>query len=160
MTGEYGNKIFDQVLVNGNDPNQNFGYFPAVFNYAHIGLIDPAGSASDINNVYITNPGTNITRISQASGNENTSFSDRYIQDGSFLKCKSIALGYNFSQSLLSKIHLKSLRIYANVTNVFTITKYTGYDPEIGSWNPFAAGIDNGYYAQPRVYSIGANISL
>jgi hypothetical protein len=110
--------------------------------------------------VYITNPGTNITRISQASGNQNTSFSDRYIQNGSFLKCKSIALGYNFSPSLLSKIRLKSLRLYANVTNVFTITKYTGYDPEIGSWNPFAAGIDNGYYAQPRVISIGANISL
>lgn len=160
MAGEYGNKIFDQVLVNGNDPNQNFGYFPSVFNYSRIGLINPAGSASDINNVYITNPGTNITRISQASGNENTSFSDRYIQDGSFLKCKSMALAYNFSPALLSKIHLKSLRIYANVTNVFTITKYKGYDPEIGSWNPFAAGIDNGYYAQPRVYSIGANISL
>jgi TonB-linked SusC/RagA family outer membrane protein len=160
MTGEYGNKIFDQVLVNGNDPNQNFGYFPAVLNYARIGLIDPTGSASDINNVYITNPGTNITRISQATGNQNTSFSDRYIQNGSFLKCKSIAVGYNFSPSLLSKIRLKSLRLYANVTNVFTITKYTGYDPEIGSWNPFAAGIDNGYYAQPRVFSIGANISL
>jgi len=160
MAGEYGNKIFDQVLVNGNDPNQNFGYFPSVFNYARIGLINPTGSASDINNVYITNPGTNITRISQASGNENTAFSDRYIQDGSFLKCKSIALGYNFSPALLSKIRLKSLRLYANVTNVFTITKYKGYDPEIGSWNPFAAGIDNGYYAQPRVYSIGANISL
>ena len=160
MAGEYGNKIFDQVLVNGNDPNQNFGYFPSVFNYARIGLIDPAGSASDINNVYITNPGTNITRISQASGNENTTFSDRYIQNGSFLKCKNIALGYNFSPVLLAKIHLKSLRLYANVTNVFTITKYKGYDPEIGSWNPFAAGIDNGYYAQPRVYSIGANISL
>ncbi|HEY8931589.1 MAG TPA: TonB-dependent receptor [Mucilaginibacter sp.] len=160
MTGEYGNKIFDQVLVNGNDPNQNFGYFPSVFNYARIGLINPAGSASDINNVFITNPGTNITRISQASGNENTSFSDRYIQNGSFLKCKSIALGYSFSQGLLSKIRVKSLRLYANITNVFTITKYTGYDPEIGSWNPFAAGIDNGYYAQPRVISVGANISL
>jgi TonB-linked SusC/RagA family outer membrane protein len=160
MAGEYGNKIFDQVLVNGNDPNQNFGYFPSVFNYARIGLINPAGSATDINNVYITNPGTNITRISQASGNENTTFSDRYIQDGSFVKCKSIALGYNFSPGLLSKIRIKSFRLYANVTNVFTITKYKGYDPEIGSWNPFAAGIDNGYYAQPRVYSIGANISL
>jgi TonB-linked SusC/RagA family outer membrane protein len=160
MAGEYGNKIFDQVLVNGNDPNQNFGYFPSVFNYARIGLINPAGSSSDINNVYITNPGTNITRISQASGNENTAFSDRYIQNGSFLKCKSLALGYNFSPVLLAKIHVKSFRLYANVTNVFTITKYKGYDPEIGSWNPFAAGIDNGYYAQPRVYSIGANISL
>jgi TonB-linked SusC/RagA family outer membrane protein len=160
MTGEYGNKIFNQLKVNADDPNQNFGYFPAVLNYAHIGLINPTGSASDINNVYITNPSTNITRISQSSGNQNTIFSDKYIEDGSFLKCKSIALGYSFSQNLISKIHLKSLHVYANVSNVFTITKYSGYDPEIGSWNPLAAGIDNGYYAQPRVITIGANISL
>lgn len=162
MAGDYGNKLFNQIKVNGNDPNQNFGYFPAVLNYARIGLINPtpAGSASDINNVYITNPSTNITRISQASGNQNTSFSDRYIEDASYLKCKNIALGYNFSQSLLSRIHLRSLRIYGNVTNVFTITKYTGYDPEIGSYNPLQAGVDNGYYAQPRVFTIGANISL
>jgi len=160
MTGEYGNKVFNQIGINGNDPNQNFGYLASVSSYAHIGLINATGSASDINNVYITNPDTRITRISQSSGDQNTILSDRYIEDGSFLKCKSIALGYNFSQSILSKIHLKSLRIYANVTNVFTITKYKGYDPEIGSWNPLSAGVDNGYYAQPRVISIGANISL
>ncbi|MBB6131138.1 SusC/RagA family TonB-linked outer membrane protein [Mucilaginibacter lappiensis] len=160
MTGNYGNKIYNQLKVNGNNPNQNFGYFADVINYAKIGLINPTGSASDINNVYITNPETNITRISQSSGNDNQRFSDRYIESGSFLKCKSIALGYSFSNSLLNRIHLKSLRVYVNVTNVFTITKYTGYDPEIGSWNPLAAGIDNGYYAQPRVYTVGLNVSL
>jgi TonB-linked SusC/RagA family outer membrane protein len=160
LTGEYGNKIFNQVKVNGDDPNQNFGYFANVANYARIGLIDPKGSSSDINNVYITNPQTNIVRISQSSGNENTSFSDKYIEDGSFLKCKSLTLGYSFSQQLLQKIHVRSLRVYCSATNVFTITKYSGYDPEIGSWNPFAAGVDNGYYAQPRVILLGANISL
>jgi TonB-linked SusC/RagA family outer membrane protein len=160
MAGNYGNKIYNQLKVNGNNPNQNFGYLPAVSNYAKIGLINPAGSASDINNVFITNPSTNIMRISQSSGNDNQRFSDQYIESGSFLKCKSIALGYNFSNSLLNKIKLKSLRVYVNVTNVFTITKYTGYDPEIGSWNPLAAGVDNGYYAQPRVYSVGLNVSL
>lgn len=160
MTGDYGNKIYNQVRVNGDNPNQNFGYFPSVLNYARIGLINPAGSASDINNVYITNPGTNIVRISQSSGNANQSFSDMYVEDGSFLKCKSIALGYRFNEKLLQKIHLRGLRIYANLSNVFTITKYKGYDPEIGSWNPLNAGIDNGYYAQPRVFTFGANISI
>ena len=160
MAGDYGNKLYNQVKVNAENPNQNFGYFKSVLDYARIGMVNSSGSSSNINNVYITNPSTNIVRISQSSGNQNQIFSDKYIEDGSFLKCKSIALGYNFSESLLSKIHLKSLRLYANVTNVFTITKYTGYDPEIGSWNPLAAGVDNGYYAQPRVFTIGANISL
>ncbi|WPU98419.1 TonB-dependent receptor [Mucilaginibacter sp. cycad4] len=160
MTGNYGNKIYNQLKVNRDNPNQNFGYFPSVLDFAKIGLINPAGSSSDINNVFITNPSTNVVRISQGSGNDNQRFSDKYIESGSFLKCKSIALGYNFSNSILNKIKLRSLRVYVNVTNVFTITKYTGYDPEIGSWNPLAAGIDNGYYAQPRVYTVGLNVSL
>ena len=160
MTGDYGNKIFNQLKVNAENPNQNFGYFKSVLDYAKIAMVNAAGSSSDINNVYISNPSTNIVRISQSSGNQNQSFSDKYVEDGSFLKCKSIALGYNFSEKVLSKIHLRSLRVYANATNVFTITKYSGYDPEIGSWNPFSAGVDNGYYAQPRVFTIGANISL
>nr|WP_307866715.1 TonB-dependent receptor [Pedobacter sp. ASV19] len=84
----------------------------------------------------------------------------KYIENGSYLRCKSITLGYKLPENILSKIHLKSLRLYGQVTNVFTITKYTGYDPEIGSWNPLAAGVDNGYYAQPRVFTIGANISI
>jgi hypothetical protein len=46
------------------------------------------------------------------------------------------------------------------VNNVFIITKYSGFDPEIGSWNPLLAGVDNGFYPQPRVYTIGANLSL
>lgn len=160
MSGNYGNKLYNQVRVDAENPNQNFGYFKNVMDYARIGLIDPAGLASDINNVYITNPQTTITRISQSSGNGNERFSSKYIEDGSFLRCKSITLGYNFSENILSKIHLKSLRLYGQVTNVFTLTKYNGYDPEIGSWNPLAAGVDNGYYAQPRVFTIGANISI
>jgi len=160
MSGNYGNKLFNQVRVDAENPNQNFGYFRNVINYARIGLIDPTGLASDINNVYITNPETTITRISQSSGNGNERFSSKYIENGSFLRCKSITLGYSFAENFLSKIHLKSLRLYGQVTNVFTITKYKGYDPEIGSWNPLAAGVDNGYYAQPRVFTIGANISI
>lgn len=160
MSGNYGNKLFNQVRVDAENPNQNFGYFRNVMEYARIGLIDPAGSDADINNVYITNPETAITRISQSSGNGNQRFSSKYIEDGSFLRCKSIMLGYNFPGNFLSKIHLKSLRLYGQVTNVFTITRYKGYDPEIGSWNPLAAGVDNGYYAQPRVFTFGANISI
>ena len=160
MSGNYGNKLYNQVRVDAENPNQNFGYFKNVGEYARIGLINPTGSAADINNVYITNPETSITRISQASGNGNERFSSKYIEDGSFIRCKSITLGYSFKENLLSKIYLKNLRLYAQVTNVFTITKYKGYDPEIGSWNPLAAGVDNGYYAQPRVFTIGANISI
>ena len=55
---------------------------------------------------------------------------------------------------------MHSIRVYANVSNAFIITKYKGMDPEIGSWNPLQAGWDSGYYPQPRVFTIGANITL
>jgi hypothetical protein len=82
------------------------------------------------------------------------------IEDGSFLRCKNITLGYRFSDNLLKKIAVHSVRVYATVANAFVITKYKGMDPEIGSWNPLQAGWDQGYYPQPRVFTIGANITL
>jgi hypothetical protein len=57
-------------------------------------------------------------------------------------------------------MHLKTLKVYVNATNVFTITNYSGMDPEIGSWDPLGAGIDNGYYPQPRIFTFGLNLSL
>jgi hypothetical protein len=83
-----------------------------------------------------------------------------YLEDGSFIRCKTIALGYNFPKSVLQKVHMNSLRIYVNIMNAFIITKYTGMDPEIGSWNPLQSGYDSGYYPQSRVYTIGLNVKL
>ena len=123
-------------------------------------LINPNGSASDVNNVYVTNPNTNIVSLRNDNTNENNRPSSIYIQDGSFLKCKNITLSYHLPESILSKIHVHSLRVYANATNVFTITKYKGMDPEIGSWNPLQAGWDQGYYPQPRGFTVGASITL
>ncbi|MDP4228170.1 MAG: TonB-dependent receptor, partial [Bacteroidota bacterium] len=90
----------------------------------------------------------------------NNRFSDRYLEDGSFLRCKTISLGYTFPEKLLHTIHINYLRVYANVSNAFLITKYKGMDPEIGSWNPLSAGVDYGYYPQPRVFTFGLNVSL
>jgi hypothetical protein len=160
ISGNLGNKVYNQLRVSADNPNQNYGYFRSVLNYTKIAMIDAAGSTTDVNNYKVTNPGTSIVRISQSSGNDNERFSDRYVENGSFARCKNITLGYTFSGNLLKKMHLNAFRVYGTVTNVFTITNYTGYDPEIGSWNPLAAGIDNGYYAQPRVFTFGLNMSL
>jgi hypothetical protein len=69
-------------------------------------------------------------------------------------------LGYTLADDLLQKAHIGSLRVYVNVLNAFLITKYKGMDPEIGSWNPLTAGYDNGYYPQPRVFTVGANLQV
>lgn len=160
LSANVGNKVLNSMRINGDNPNQNFGYFKSVLNYAKLGMRDPNGSSTDINNVYVTNPGTNIQRVSQSSGNDNNRLSDRFIEDGSFIRCKNISLGYTLPQKLLTKVRMSSLRVYVNVTNAFIIKKYSGVDPEIGSWNPLLAGVDDGFYPQPRVFTIGANLAL
>ncbi|QEC61574.1 TonB-dependent receptor [Mucilaginibacter ginsenosidivorans] len=160
FSGDYGNKIFNQMSIQQTNPIASTAYFSSTLGYARLGLVDPNGSASDINNVYVINPKTTIFSLRNDVTNDNTRSSNLYIQDGSFLKCKNITLGYHLPENILSKIYVHSIRVYATVTNVFTITKYVGMDPEIGSWNPLQAGWDGGYYPQPRVYTIGANITF
>lgn len=77
-------------------------------------------------------------------------FSDYYVENASFLRMDNISLGYNFGQILRNKA---TLRLSANVQNVFVVTKYSGLDPEIYS------GIDNNAYPRPRIYSVGINLS-
>ncbi|MDM8159972.1 TonB-dependent receptor [Labilibaculum sp. K2S] len=160
FTASLGNKVFNQLRVNAENPITSYGYFKSLGNYAKLALIDPEGSDTDINNVYVTNPDTDIPGVRNDQTNENARFSDKYIEDGSFVRCKNISLGYTFKQGLLQRAHINSLRVYANVTNAFIITNYSGMDPEVGSWDPVNAGIDNGYYPQARRFTFGVNITL
>jgi TonB-linked SusC/RagA family outer membrane protein len=90
---------------------------------------------------------------------ENWVCSDMYIQDGSYLRLKNITLGYTLPRNLTKKINVSRLRIYARAENLFTWTKYWGFDPEIGSGST-SLGVDYGVYPQARTYTLGFNISL
>lgn len=161
FTANVGNKVLNQLAITLNDPQNHISYFNSVLNYARLALIDPKGSATDVNNVHVTNPNTSIVGLRNfATVNDNNRSSDLFIENGSFLRCKNITLGYHLPENILSKIHLHSVRVYGTVNNAFLITKYSGMDPEIGSWNPLQAGWDSGYYPQSRVFTIGANIAL
>lgn len=155
-----GNKVFNQLRVNGEFPGTSFGYLRSLTEHAKLTLINPEGSATDINNIKVTNPETRIPGIRNDNTNDNNRNSDKFVENASFLRCKNISLGYALPERLISKASIKYLRVYFNVSNAFLITKYKGLDPEIGSWDPLHAGIDGGYYPQSRVYTIGANIKL
>lgn len=116
----------------------------------------------DIDNVKVANSSTKVPRAIQNDPNGNTDMSSRYIEDGSYLRLKNISLGYNFDKKLLKPLHLESLRIYANVQNLYTLTKYTGFDPEVGvnPSNNNVYGLDNGRYPSPQVYTFGLNLSF
>ena len=93
---------------------------------------------------------------SRSINRQNSSY---FIEDGSFFRIRNIELGYTFNPGLLKKIYLKSLRLYANVQNLKTWSKCSGYTPEIGG-SATSFGVDNGTYPMPTVYTFGLNLTF
>lgn len=93
--------------------------------------------------------------------NENGRFSDYYVEDGDFLRMRNLQFGYTLPKKWLEKAKASRFRVYVAVNNLFTLTKYQGYDPEIGSaGGPLAAGVDLGFYPQARTYMGGFNLTF
>lgn len=85
-----------------------------------------------------------------------------WMQDGSFVRGQNFVLGYTFSKSLLQKIHIQNLRLYASGQNLFCITKYKGYDPEVTTYEgySFGQGIDDFSEPKARTYTFGLNVTF
>ena len=101
-------------------------------------------------------------RVTFVDNNTNTRASDRYIEDGSFVKIKNIQLGYSIPVSAIEKIGLSQVRLYGQIKNAFTFTDYSGYDPEVSNSDDgvMDTGIDRGSYPQPRIWSVGVNVKF
>src|SRR5690606_35380064 len=136
FSGSYGAKVFNQMAIQQTNPQNHAAFFTSALDYANLAMVDPNGSPSDVNNVYVTNPNTTVPGLRNDNTNGNLRPNSFMIEDGSFPRCKNITLGYRLPKSLLSKISVGSISVYASVSNVFIITKYKGMDPEIGSWDP------------------------
>ncbi|MGI6232545.1 MAG: SusC/RagA family TonB-linked outer membrane protein [Prevotella sp.] len=107
-----------------------------------------------------TGPGTSnkYPRFVVGDGT-NWQSSDLYITDGSYFRLKNIQLGYTIPQELTRKVFIKSLRVYVAAENLFTLTKYAGYDPEISSGGT-SLGVDYGVYPQSRTFTVGFNLGF
>ena len=94
-------------------------------------------------------------------------FSDLYLQDGDYIRLQNLTMGYDFKK-LISWKGLSKMRLYFQVQNLFTLTKYDGMDPEIGSFNgtdgnssdAWVSGVDMGYYPHPRTFIVGLNLAF
>lgn len=106
-----------------------------------------------------TTNNANNPRYTFIDANNNTRASDRYVEDGSFIKIKDIQLGYSIPATALKNKMFNKIRLYAQVKNAYTFTKYSGYDPEI-SGGIFDTGIDRGAYPQARSYSVGIDLKF
>ena len=107
-----------------------------------------------------TGPGTSTTipRLTNDATN-NKLFSDFYVEDASFLRMQNIQIGYNLSEEVLRNFGLTKLRVYASANNVFTLTKYTGFDPTVNG-GAIGAGIDSGTYPSARQFLLGLNVTF
>ena len=108
-----------------------------------------------------TGEGTSNTepRVTFVDNNDNIRPSDRYVEDGSYVRVKNIQLGYTLPQSIYDSSFLSSVRFYAQIKNAITFTNYSGYDPEISS-GVLDTGIDRGTYPQPRIWQLGVSVKF
>ncbi len=91
--------------------------------------------------------------------NYNTLVSDRFIEDGSFLRLNYLQLSYSFDSKLIKKWHMNTLKLYASANNLFCLTKYTGVDPEI-SYGSYGVSTDSSKTPRSRSWTFGLNIEF
>jgi TonB-dependent starch-binding outer membrane protein SusC len=163
LQGTYGNDLFNFLRYKTESmrflrDNQT----TAVRDRAIIQMIDPNGSPNDPANWIVTNPGTDMPRHIPGDPNENARMSDRYVEDGSYMRIQNITLGYTLPKNNVVSKYINRLRVYGSVQNLHTFTKYTGYDPEVGAYNQDAklTGVDNGRYPMPRTFTVGVNVEF
>lgn len=108
-----------------------------------------------------SNPNGTLPRLSILDGNYNMRASDAWVKNGNFLKISNIQVGYTLPKSLVSKLLIQNVRIYASVQNLLTISPYNKYgDPECGQGSVLVTGLDTGRYPSPRTYSFGINVQF
>lgn len=164
ITGAVGGDILNYVRVKTEGLSSQWdNQSKDVLDRVQLGYRDGNNmNVSDPDNCYILNPGSTIPRWSGNDINGNNRMSDRWIEDGTYVRIQNISLAYNFPKTWLSKCNITNCKLYFNVQNVYTFSDYSGLDPEIGSYNQQAglSNVDMGRYPSPRVFTFGANVTF
>ncbi|NNF35322.1 MAG: SusC/RagA family TonB-linked outer membrane protein [Saprospiraceae bacterium] len=110
----------------------------------------------------VDNPDGSEPRSNGNDPNSNRRVSDRFVEDGSYLKLQNLSIGYTIPNDVLGVSGISHFRIYLSGQNLITLTNYSGYDPEIGSFNqnPLISGVDNGRFPVARSYTFGLNLNF
>ena len=104
-----------------------------------------------------------ILPILDASDSRSLLPSSYFVEDGSYLRMKTLQVGYTLPSAALSRLGLETVRVYAQAQNLFTITNYSGLDPEVnftGSGTTSRMGIDQGVYPASKLFQLGISLSL
>ena len=143
LQGVFGNKIYNATRQTLEDVTKGTNFLKEVYDYW-----TPE------------NPNASHPRLAWDDPNRNTrAESNRYLEDGSFVRLRSLQLGYSVPKNILGQ-HLENTRVYFNAENLFTITKYSGYSPDVNTSSATARGFDNFIYPTNRVLMIGMNLTF
>lgn len=166
FTATYGNDIYNFIAWENSNPNNiNLGrnMMIAAMDYAKVST-DATGKP------YLLNPGTNVPRIISGADVNGTyaRITDKYVEDGSYLRLKNISLSYNLPQSLISRQkYVRGVRATVGAQNIFTLTNYSGFDPEVGAYvgrdastSTQAIGLDYGRYPLTPIYTFSVNVNF
>jgi len=143
LSGVYGNKIYNSIkaLTDFTYSNTNFG-------------------AATLNAWTPTNVNATVPAVNTNNANDELRNSTYFVENGSYLKVKSIQVGYSFPASKLSNLGISRLRVYIQGQNLFTFTKYTGLDPEVSAGGVLSEGVDSQFYPHSRGLNVGLNVTF
>lgn len=164
ITSTYGNDVYNYMArVNSNPNNINLS------RNLMIGAMEYARPVTNADGeVVLENSGTNIARINIGPNGNVSRFTNKWVEDGSFIRVKNVTLAYNLPRNLLSRQNLvRNMRIAFSAQNILTFTKYKGYDPEVGAYvgrdanaANQAIGIDFGRYPLTPIYTFTLGLDL
>jgi hypothetical protein len=152
--GSYGNQIFNANKSGWYNSSGQANWIKDALNAYRDPVYDENGNMIDPGNTT-----SNQFRLYGSTG-DNYRISDWYVEDGSYIRLKSAQLGYTLPEAFTQKYGVQKLRIYVGGSNLITLTKYTGMDPEIAGNDPTYFGIDGGVYPQAKMYNVGVNATF
>ncbi len=157
LQGVYGNKIFNSTRFYMFNIDGGFNWdADYVMNHYRDTVFDRLG-----NLLFEPNYDAKYPRLDPMNANENfTKISDFYIEDASYLRIRNVQVGITIPPSFTNRYGVERLRLYLSASNLYTFTRYSGFDPDIGSPNILVQGLDKAAYPHPRIWTLGVNVSL
>ena len=152
--GVQGNDVYNALLLRTEGTGSD-NTLSTSMRDVWVGYTDPIRAAMENRNLDWTQFENRNGSIPNPNGSPtNSENSSRFVEDGSYLRLKNIQLGYTLPKRIIEKVDVQRCRVYISASNLFTLTNYTGYDPEVGS------GVDYGNYPQSRTFTLGVSLNF
>jgi TonB-dependent starch-binding outer membrane protein SusC len=161
---QIGNQIINNVKSSTDFPQAFSNQISTNVALNSATLINANGQPTNIKDptARVANPGTNVPMLEQSANFSNSgAFNSYTMESGSFLRCRNLTIGYTIVSSTLKRLHFDNFRVYIQALNLFTVTNYSGLDPELNPGTNTVFGYDNGVYPNnQKSYNVGVSITI